>query len=129
MAGAQEARLTKYSPHGTRTTGSTRLNELGHRPDAIEAQLAGAEQCSAHNHATYSDERRAMMQDWAVRLDEESVLRVIQSTNLVATHDLKSRSPKWREMLPVKSVACSGIRIAEMYPPCSVGLLSETLET
>ena len=26
---------TKYSPHGTRTTGSTRLNELGYRTDAI----------------------------------------------------------------------------------------------
>ena len=32
-----------YSPHGTRTTGSTRLNEMGYRPDAIEAQLAHAE--------------------------------------------------------------------------------------
>ena len=32
-----------YSPHATRTTGSTRLNEMGYRPDAIEAQLAYAD--------------------------------------------------------------------------------------
>ena len=44
-----------YSPHGTRTTGSTRLNEMGYRPDAIEAQLAHAEPNSVrrtYNHAT-----------------------------------------------------------------------------
>jgi integrase len=63
---------TKYSPHGTRTTGSTRLNEMGYRPDAIEAQLAHAEPNSVrrtYNHATYLDERRVMMQDWADKLD------------------------------------------------------------
>lgn len=62
---------TKYSPHGTRTTGSTRLNEMGYRPDAIEAQLAHAEPNSVrrtYNHATYLDERRGMMQDWADKL-------------------------------------------------------------
>ncbi|QQQ51612.1 tyrosine-type recombinase/integrase [Pseudomonas syringae] len=62
----------KYSPHGTRTTGSTRLNELGYRPDAIETQLAHADQNNvrrAYNHATYFDERRSMMQDWADHLD------------------------------------------------------------
>lgn len=62
----------KYSPHGTRTTGSTRLNELGYRPDAIEAQLAHADQNNvrrAYNHATYFDERRSMMQHWADHLD------------------------------------------------------------
>jgi integrase len=62
----------KYSPHGTRTTGSTRLNELAYRPDAIEAQLAHADQNNvrrAYNHATYFDERRSMMQDWADHLD------------------------------------------------------------
>ena len=33
----------KYSPHATRTTGSTRLNEMGFSPDWIERQLAHAE--------------------------------------------------------------------------------------
>ncbi|HFD3903079.1 TPA: tyrosine-type recombinase/integrase, partial [Pseudomonas aeruginosa] len=61
-----------YSPHGTRTTGSTRLNEMGYRPDAIEAQLAHAEPNSVrrtYNHATYLDERRGMMQAWADKLE------------------------------------------------------------
>lgn len=51
----------------------TRLNELGYRPDAIEAQLAHAEPNSVrrtYNHATYLDERRVMMQDWANKLNE-----------------------------------------------------------
>ncbi len=61
-----------YSPHGTRTTGSTRLNEMGYRSDAIEAQLAHAEPNSVrrtYNHATYLEERRDMMQAWADKLE------------------------------------------------------------
>lgn len=63
---------TIYSPHGTRTTGSTRLNEMGYRSDAIEAQLAHAEPNSvrrAYNHAIYMVERAEMMQHWADKLD------------------------------------------------------------
>jgi len=63
----------QYSPHGTRTTGSTRLNEMGYRPDAIEAQLAHADPNTVrrtYNHATYLDERRVMMQAWADQLDK-----------------------------------------------------------
>ncbi|EMB9093101.1 tyrosine-type recombinase/integrase [Klebsiella michiganensis] len=62
-----------YSPHATRTTGSTRLNEMGYRPDAIEAQLAHADTNNVrrtYNHATYLDERKVMMQDWANKLEE-----------------------------------------------------------
>ncbi|MBO2583552.1 integrase arm-type DNA-binding domain-containing protein [Shewanella algae] len=61
-----------YSPHATRTTGSTRLNEKGYRADAIEAQLAHADKNNVrrtYNHAIYLDERRVMMQDWADELD------------------------------------------------------------
>lgn len=61
-----------YSPHAIRTTGSTRLNELGYRPDAIEAQLAHADSnnvCRTYNHAMYFDERRVMMLEWADTLD------------------------------------------------------------
>ena len=61
-----------YSPHATRTTGSTRLNEMGYRADAIEAQLAHSDQNNvrrAYNHATYFDDRKVMMQDWADHLD------------------------------------------------------------
>ncbi|EMW0831995.1 tyrosine-type recombinase/integrase [Klebsiella aerogenes] len=61
-----------YSPHATRTTGSTRLNEMGYRPDAIEAQLAHADTNNVrrtYNHATYLDERKVMMQEWADKLE------------------------------------------------------------
>lgn len=61
-----------YSPHATRSSGSTQLNEMGYRPDAIEAQLAHSDQNNvrrSYNHATYFDERREMMQYWADRLD------------------------------------------------------------
>lgn len=46
---------------------------MGYRPDAIEAQLAHADTNNvrrAYNHATYLDERKVMMQDWADKLDE-----------------------------------------------------------
>lgn len=49
-----------------RTTGSTRLNEMGYRPDAIEAQLAHADTNNVrltYNHATYLEERKVIMQD------------------------------------------------------------------
>jgi integrase len=63
----------RYSPHATRTTGSTRLNELGFRADIIEAQLAHAEPNSArrsYNHATYFEERQEMMEKWSQLLNE-----------------------------------------------------------
>jgi integrase len=59
--------------HGFRSMASTLLNERGYRPDIIEAQLAHVDQNqirAAYNHATYLEERRAMMQDWADYLDD-----------------------------------------------------------
>jgi len=61
-----------YSQDATRTTGSSRLKEMGYRPDAIEAQLAHADTNNVrrtYNHATCIDERKAMMQEWADKLD------------------------------------------------------------
>lgn len=61
-----------HSPHATRTTGITRLNEMGYRPDAIEAQFAHANTNNVrrtYNHATYLDERKVIMQEWANVLD------------------------------------------------------------
>ena len=52
---------------------STRLNEMGHRPDVIEACLAHGEQNTvraAYNRAEYKEERRKLMQGWADYLDE-----------------------------------------------------------
>jgi hypothetical protein len=63
----------QYSPHATRTTGSTRLNEMGYRPDWIERQLAHVEPNSVrrtYNHAEHLADRAAMMQRWADLLDE-----------------------------------------------------------
>ena len=63
----------KYSPHATRTTGSTKLNEMGYRFDWIEKQLAHVEMNAVrrtYNHADYLTDRTAMMQRWADFLGE-----------------------------------------------------------
>ena len=62
----------KFSPHATRTTGSTWLNEMGFSFDWIERQLAHAETNTVratYNHATYLTDRAQMMQKWADMLD------------------------------------------------------------
>lgn len=63
----------KFSPHATRTTGSTRLNEISYSPDWIEAQLAHTEPNAVrrtYNHANYLMDRAKMMQHWADLLDQ-----------------------------------------------------------
>lgn len=63
----------KYSPHATRTTGSTHLNEMGYSSDWIERQLAHDEPNAVrrtYNHADYLHDRSEMMQCWANLLDE-----------------------------------------------------------
>lgn len=58
--------------HGFRSMASTLLNERGYRADVIEAQLAHGERNAiraAYNHASYMEERRQMMQEWADYLD------------------------------------------------------------
>jgi integrase len=55
------------SPHCWRTTFSTWANENGHRPDAIEKQLAHVESNkvrATYNKALLVEERRQMMQAW-----------------------------------------------------------------
>lgn len=62
----------KYSPHATRTTGSTRLNEMLFSADWIERQLAHTEQNAVrrtYNHAEHLAHRAKMMQQWADMLD------------------------------------------------------------
>ncbi|MBL8528864.1 MAG: tyrosine-type recombinase/integrase [Burkholderiales bacterium] len=62
----------RYSPHATRTTGSTWLNEMGYPADWIERQLAHAEPNAVrrtYNHADYLADRAKMMQQWADMLD------------------------------------------------------------
>lgn len=58
--------------HGFRHTASTRLNEMGWNPDAIEEQLSHSDPNKirgTYNKAKYLDERRRMMQAWADYLD------------------------------------------------------------
>ena len=62
----------KYSPHATRTTGSTRLNEMSFSADWIERQLAHIDPNAVrrtYNHADYLADRAGMMQQWADLLD------------------------------------------------------------
>ncbi len=62
----------RYSPHATRTTGSTRLNEMGFPSDWIERQLAHVEPNAVrrtYNHAEHFSDRAKMMQQWADFLD------------------------------------------------------------
>jgi integrase len=62
----------RQTGHGFRGIASTALNEMGYRPDVIEAQLAhveGNRTRAAYNHATYLPERRELMQGWGDYLD------------------------------------------------------------
>ena len=62
----------RMTGHGFRGVASTALNEMGLRPDVIEAQLAhveGNKVRAAYNHALYLDERRELMGAWADYLD------------------------------------------------------------
>lgn len=71
----------KYSPHATRTTGSTCLNEMGFVGDWIERQLAHVEPNAVrrtYNHADYLSDRIVMMQKWADYLD---TLQQAQASN------------------------------------------------
>ena len=58
--------------HGFRSMASTRLNEMGMRPDLVEAQLAHKDPDAVrmvYNRAEYLNERREMMQTYADYLD------------------------------------------------------------
>lgn len=60
------------TPHGFRGTASTFLHEMGYRHEHIEAQLdhmPNNEVSASYNHASYLQQRRKMMQEWADFLD------------------------------------------------------------
>ena len=61
-----------FSAHGSRATAFTILNELAHRPNIIERQLAHKEWNTvraSYNRAEYLHERREMMQQWGDYID------------------------------------------------------------
>lgn len=62
----------RLTGHGMRATISTALNEIGYPKAWVDAQLSHADPdrvSASYNHAEYVEQRRAMMQDWANRLD------------------------------------------------------------
>lgn len=62
----------RLTGHGVRATISTALNEIGYPKVWIDSQLSHADSnkvSASYNHAEYVEQRRAMMQDWANRLD------------------------------------------------------------
>ncbi|MBF8660618.1 integrase arm-type DNA-binding domain-containing protein [Pseudomonas putida] len=62
----------RLTGHGMRATISTALNEIGYPKVWIDAQLSHADPdkvSASYNHAEYVEQRRAMMRDWANRLD------------------------------------------------------------
>jgi len=62
----------RLTGHGMRATISTALNEIGYPKVWVDAQLSHADPdkvSASYNHAEYVEQCRAMMQDWANRLD------------------------------------------------------------
>ena len=58
----------QQSPHGFRHMFSTEMNHRGYNRDWIEKQLAHTDPSiirETYNHATYLEQRRGMMQEWA----------------------------------------------------------------
>ncbi|QDX96286.1 DUF4102 domain-containing protein [Pectobacterium carotovorum subsp. carotovorum] len=81
----------RLTGHGIRATISTALNELGYPKEWIEVQLSHADPNkirAAYNHASYVEQRRMMMQEWADRLDRwefgESVTKTATSQDVGA---------------------------------------------
>lgn len=64
----------RQSPHGFRHMFSTEMNTRGYNSDWIERQLAHADDSvirDTYNHATYLEQRRGMMQEWADSVSTE----------------------------------------------------------
>ena len=63
--------LGKFGPHDLRRTASTLLHEAGYNTDWIEKCLAHEQKGvrAVYNKAEYSEQRRAMLQDWADMID------------------------------------------------------------
>ena len=62
----------KFTPHGFRSMGTTRLYEMGYKEDVVERTLAHSERNkvkASYNHAQYLQERAEMMQAWSDYLD------------------------------------------------------------
>jgi len=70
LAQKEGRQLGKFGPHDLRRTAST-LHEAGYNTDWIEKCLAHEQKGvrAVYNKAEYSEQRRAMLQDWADMID------------------------------------------------------------
>ncbi len=78
----------RLTGHGMRATITTALTELGYPQQWIDAQLSHSEPNkvrAAYTHAQYVEQRRAMMQDWANRLDQLEQGRVALACERLTT--------------------------------------------
>lgn len=78
----------RLTGHGMRATITTALTELGYPQQWIDAQLSHSEPNkvrAAYTHAQYVEQRRAMMQDWANRLDQLEEGRVAVACERLTT--------------------------------------------
>ncbi|OGA61302.1 MAG: integrase [Burkholderiales bacterium RIFCSPHIGHO2_01_FULL_64_960] len=94
----------RLTGHGIRGTISTALNELGYNGKWVDAQLSHTDPnqiSSAYNHAEYVEQRRAMMQDWADRLDAwanqppdaDKIPMNASNAQVVASHTISPPNP------------------------------------
>ena len=63
----------KFTPHGFRGMGTTRLYEMGYKEDVVERTLAHSERNkvkASYNHPQYLQDRAEMMQVWSDYLDK-----------------------------------------------------------
>jgi len=76
----------RLTGHGMRATISTALNEIGYPKVWIDAQLSHADPdkvSASYYHPEYVEQRRAMMQDWANRLDLWALGHAPAADNLI----------------------------------------------
>jgi len=92
----------RLTGHGIRATISTALNEFGYESKWIEAQLSHSDPdknnktskvSKFYNHAEYVEQRRAMMQDWADRLDQWEKEGLAQRQIIVDQESAKTEPP------------------------------------
>lgn len=102
--------------HGIRATVSTALNELGYQKDWVEAQLSHADTNqirASYNHAEYVEQRRAMMQDWADRVDQWE-MQGLQVDADTAPTMLRKRRGDGRPLSPVPAVELLPLRESQL---------------
>jgi integrase len=109
----------KYSPHATRTTGSTRLNEMGFASDWIERQLAHEEPNAVrrtYNHAEHVESRRVMMQQWADYLmQSRAAIKSLLASSVRRQHNLPRQKRMMQTWADYLDALAAGAAVVEMF--------------